>query len=229
MPAPLAQPGAERARAHRGSIAHAGSTAGQPATTIPFPGIATRPGRAHPVSMPTLSRHLIVDAPADAVWEVIGHQFGRIGAWATAIPRSAPIPAPTTSAAPTRAAQSATSDAPVAGRVCHTGLRLVPQITERLVAYDDANRTLTYQAEQRPRFLKTARTTGGSRRSTSAAPGSACTPPCSPVVCSDGCRICCCACSWPASPQGFSRTCGTTSSTVVPHCASSGSLTPPKR
>jgi len=45
MPTPLAQPGAERAQAHRGSIAHAGSIAGQPATTIPFPGIATRPSR----------------------------------------------------------------------------------------------------------------------------------------------------------------------------------------
>ncbi len=107
--------------------------------------------------MPTLSRHLIVDAPADAVWEVVGRQFDRVGAWATAIPRSAPILAPTTSAAPRQAAQSATSDAPVAGRVCHTGVRLVPLVTERLVAYDDANRTFTYQAEQHPRFLKTAR------------------------------------------------------------------------
>jgi hypothetical protein len=106
--------------------------------------------------MPTLSKHLIVHAPADAVWEVVGHQFDRIGAWATAIPASVPIPA-LASATPTdRAAQPATLDAPVAGRVCHTGVRLVPQITERLIAYDDATRTLTYQAEQHPRFLKAA-------------------------------------------------------------------------
>jgi Polyketide cyclase / dehydrase and lipid transport len=52
--------------------------------------------------------------------------------------------------------QPATLDAPVAGRVCHTGVRLVPQITERLIAYGDATRTLTYQAEQHPRFLKAA-------------------------------------------------------------------------
>lgn len=54
-----------------------------------------------------------------------------------------PIPASTSATPADRAAQSATLDAPVAGRVCHTGVRLVPQITERLIAYDDATRTLT--------------------------------------------------------------------------------------
>jgi hypothetical protein len=108
--------------------------------------------------MATLSRHLIVDAPADAVWEVVGHRFDRVDQWATAIPASTAIPAaaavPPATGSP---AAAATGNAPVAGRVCHTSVRLVPQVTERIIAYDEANRTLTYQAEQHPRFLKAAR------------------------------------------------------------------------
>jgi Polyketide cyclase / dehydrase and lipid transport len=108
--------------------------------------------------MPTLSKHRIVNAPADAVWEIVGRQFDRIGEWATAIPASAAIPAsPRTPAAAEAPAAVALGDAPVAGRVCRTSVRLVPQITERLVAYDDASRTLTYQAERQPHFLKQAR------------------------------------------------------------------------
>jgi Polyketide cyclase / dehydrase and lipid transport len=108
--------------------------------------------------MATLSRHLIVDAPADAVWEVVGHRFDHIGAWATAIPTSSAIPAATAVPPATGSpATPATGNAPVAGRVCHTSVRLVPRVTERIVAYDEANRTLTYQAEQHPRFLRTAR------------------------------------------------------------------------
>lgn len=41
--------------------------------------------------------------------------------------------------------------------VCRTSVRLVPQIAERRGAYDDAGRTLSYQAERQPRFLKAAR------------------------------------------------------------------------
>lgn len=108
--------------------------------------------------MPTLSKHRIVNAPADAVWQVVGRQFDRIGEWATAIKTSTAIPAATQTTTATDApAAAAMGTAPVAGRVCHTGVRLVPQITERLVAYDDTDRTLTYQAEQQPRFLKAAR------------------------------------------------------------------------
>jgi hypothetical protein len=67
-------------------------------------------------------------------------------------------------------------DAPVAGRVCQTAVRLVPRVTETLVAYDEANHTLTYEASGMPAFVTTARTPGPSLRSTNAAPGSACRP-----------------------------------------------------
>jgi carbon monoxide dehydrogenase subunit G len=43
--------------------------------------------------------------------------------------------------------------------VCTTGLRMVPEVTETLVAYDEANRSLTYEASGMPAFVTTARNT----------------------------------------------------------------------
>jgi YD repeat-containing protein len=112
--------------------------------------------------MPTLSKQFTVSAPAQTVWEVIGPGFGRIGEWATAIPASAPIPAappPSGGPAGPRTVAPGLIDAPVTGRVCTTGLRMVPQVTETLVAYDDAGRTLTYHAAGLPTCVTTARNT----------------------------------------------------------------------
>jgi hypothetical protein len=106
--------------------------------------------------MPQLSTHLTVDAPASQVWDVIGTGFARIGDWATSIPASTAIPGAPGSAA---AATAAVGSAPVAGRTCTTGAALVPQITETLIAYDEASRTLTYQAGGLPAFIITARST----------------------------------------------------------------------
>jgi Polyketide cyclase / dehydrase and lipid transport len=135
--------------------------------TIPSPGIAAKACDGHAHGMTELSTDLIVAAPADQVWEVIGPGFDRIGAWATAIPTSTDIATPP-SGGP--AADSATRgglrlpvaaaiDAPVVGRVCSTGIRLVPEVTETLIAYDQAGRTLTYQASGMPAFVALARNT----------------------------------------------------------------------
>jgi hypothetical protein len=99
--------------------------------------------------MPELSVDLVVAAPADRVWDVIGPGFDRIGEWATAIPASTAIPTDPPAPGP----------APVAGRVCQTGIRLVPQVVETLVAYDDSHRTLTYEASGLPAFVTVARNT----------------------------------------------------------------------
>lgn len=107
--------------------------------------------------MSTLSRHFIVEAPADAVWDLVGRRFARIGDWATAIPTSTAIGHPFDQTA--SPAISETAGAPVAGRVCQTGIRLMPQVTETIVAYDDAALTLTYQAGDLPAFVITARNT----------------------------------------------------------------------
>ena len=99
--------------------------------------------------MPQLTTHLSIDPPADAVWQVIGPGFARIGDWATAIPASTAITAPAPAAA----------HAPVQGRTCSTGTRLVPAITESLTSYDEQNRTLAYQASGLPAFITAARST----------------------------------------------------------------------
>jgi polyketide cyclase/dehydrase/lipid transport protein len=87
-----------------------------------------------------------IDAPADAVWQIVGPRFADIGQWASAIRSS-------------RAAHAEPSDrtAPVDGRVCETGLRIAPRVTETIVAYDDAARTLTYEGDGLPAFVTLAR------------------------------------------------------------------------
>ena len=99
--------------------------------------------------MPELSLDLIVDAPADAVWDVVGRRFDRIGDLATVIPASQAVPLPAI----------ACPAAPVAGRVCRTGVTLLPQVTEMLVSYDEPGRSLTYEASGMPAFVTLARNT----------------------------------------------------------------------
>ena len=114
--------------------------------------------------MPKLSINLLVEAPAESVWDVVGRRFDRIGEWATAIAASAAVPAPTApSPADTESngfpVAGSVLTAPVAGRVCQTGVRLAPQVTETLIAYDEVNRTLTYEASGMPPFVTVARNT----------------------------------------------------------------------
>jgi hypothetical protein len=113
--------------------------------------------------MPNLSTEFVVAAPAEAVWDVVGRRFDRIGEWATAIAASRAVPARNDSVATTRpgglAVVPAVLDAPVTGRICRTGMRLLPHVTELLVAYDDTIRTLTYRASGLPAFVTTAENT----------------------------------------------------------------------
>jgi len=90
---------------------------------------------------------------------VIGPGFARIGEWASVIPASAPVPAPAVTPGPAAGLPAAAAQAPVPGRVCTTGSRLLPQVTELLVAYDPAGRTLSYQASGMPAFVTLARNT----------------------------------------------------------------------
>jgi len=101
--------------------------------------------------MSALSRHIVIDASADTVWEVIAERFDRIGDWATAISSSA-----ATTADPSLIQVAA----PIRARVCDTGIRALPQVTETIVAFDPAARTLTYQATAgMPAFVTVARNT----------------------------------------------------------------------
>lgn len=105
--------------------------------------------------MQPLTSTITIDTSADQVWDIIAHQFGRIGEWATAISGSTTITAPATVTH-----NHVPVEAPVAGRVCDTGIRAVPQVTETIVAYDEDARTLTYQATAgMPAFVTLARNT----------------------------------------------------------------------
>jgi hypothetical protein len=71
---------------------------------------------------------------------VIAGRFDRIGDWVTAIPAS------------TAAIEGV--------RVCETGIRMLPQVTETIVTLDAAARSLTYEAtDGMPAFVTTARNT----------------------------------------------------------------------
>jgi Polyketide cyclase / dehydrase and lipid transport len=97
--------------------------------------------------MVALTQTVLIDAPIEAVWRVVAGRFDRIGDWATAVPAStaSPVPRPVT-------------DAPIPGRVCRTGLAMVAEVTETIVAFDGAARSLTYEATAgMPSFVTLAR------------------------------------------------------------------------
>ncbi len=113
------------------------------------------------MAMPNLSTHLIIEAPADRVWEIIGRRFERIGEWATAVPASTGVGSTGSGSAVVTSATTTEvgTDGPVTGRVCTTGVRLMPRIIETIVAYNEANRSLTYEASGMPGFVTAARNT----------------------------------------------------------------------
>ena len=157
MMPPPAQADAERAGRPTRLAAHDRQCASpQGRAAIPSPGIARPADAGQHRAMPQLSTHLSIDAPADQVWDLIGPGFARIGEWATSIQASTAVP---TMPVPAAATTAGAVSAPVAGRACATGVRLVPQVTETLVAYDPASRTLCYEASGLPAFIVTARNT----------------------------------------------------------------------
>lgn len=97
--------------------------------------------------MVALRQTIVVDAAADVVWRVVAERFDRIGEWATAIPASTacPVAEPVTGA-------------PVPGRVCRTGVAMAPEVTEMIVEFDIAGRSLSYEATAGlPAFVTLAR------------------------------------------------------------------------
>jgi len=100
---------------------------------------------------PALEHDAIVDAPAEAVWDLIGRRFADVGEWSSAFPRSRPIRATSTRVFPDAAR------APVWGRLCSTTIPAAPWITELLTTYDDSSRTLRYEAQGLPGFVALSR------------------------------------------------------------------------
>ena len=75
----------------------------------------------------------VIDAPAEAVWEVLAHRFGEIAEWASIMKSSEPI-----------ASTSPGLEAPVSGRVCTAyGFG---KVQENLLDYDEQNMQFKYEA-----------------------------------------------------------------------------------
>jgi hypothetical protein len=81
-----------------------------------------------------ITKQTIINARADDVWKVVAHEFDRIGLWATAVPSSHEATAAT-----------APVVCPVGGRTCQTTMAMFPEVEERIVAYDEVARTLSYE------------------------------------------------------------------------------------
>ena len=96
---------------------------------------------ANPVK---INKTVRIDAPADQVWEILGHQFHDAGAWASAIHKSGP-----------HQAGPVAGDAPFAqnGRACDTSLG---PFRETVQHYDEAAMAYGYTAEgdKTPFFVK---------------------------------------------------------------------------
>lgn len=76
-----------------------------------------------------IATHIDVAAPAGQVWAIVGPGFADVAAWASVIAHSEPTP---------------TGD----GRRCSvSGMRGVDEVVERLTAYDDGARTMSYVAD----------------------------------------------------------------------------------
>jgi hypothetical protein len=71
--------------------------------------------------VPNLSTHLIIGAPADRVWKIIGRRFERVGEWATAVPASTGLGSTGSGSAVVTSATTTQvgTDGPVTDRVCH--------------------------------------------------------------------------------------------------------------
>ncbi|GGB94872.1 SRPBCC family protein [Cellulomonas carbonis] len=86
-----------------------------------------------------ITRTRQIDAPADAVWRVVGPGFADVGAWASEVVRSAAVQSVGRPDAVPRGA-------PCAGRACSVTTPGFDGVREELLDYDDERMSLTYRA-----------------------------------------------------------------------------------
>jgi hypothetical protein len=87
-----------------------------------------------------LVRRIVIDAPAERVWAVLAHEFANISVWASGVSHSAPA--------------ATIADGPVgSGRVCQT---FVGEVTETIIRFDEAGRSMSYRADGLPGFVAEA-------------------------------------------------------------------------
>lgn len=94
-----------------------------------------------------VTRHIIIDAPLDKVWDVAAHEFDNISAWASLVFDSKATPG-----------TPAVSGPEMAGRVCDTRFG---KTSERFQTFDAKTHTFSYtaSAENQPGFIKSGSNT----------------------------------------------------------------------
>ncbi|MFT7507536.1 MAG: hypothetical protein ACI92I_000696 [Acidimicrobiales bacterium] len=77
------------------------------------------------------SKEIVINAPAEKVWDILAHQFTDIGKYARAVPHSS-----INNDAPK------ISNSPVGGRLCDTS---IGKISEEFTAYDEEGMTFSFK------------------------------------------------------------------------------------
>lgn len=93
----------------------------------------------------------VINAPAEKVWQLLGHQFAEIGNWSTAVATSRALDS---SEVPSRF-QVAPS-APVPGRATPNPLG---ELKEIVTMYSDADRTFAFEVDGLPPIIRHAQNT----------------------------------------------------------------------
>jgi len=86
------------------------------------------------------SREVVINAPAEKVWEVYGRGFAKIGEWATGVSHSVAIDE-----------LPSVNNSPVGGRICTTTFG---KVSEEFTAYDDVKKTLSFNGVFRSKMFK---------------------------------------------------------------------------
>lgn len=80
-----------------------------------------------------IKKSLVIDASIERVWDILANDYTNVGAWTAAIDRSAPVDG------------ALLPGAPAYGRVCDTPDGI---FKERITAFDEEKRILSYQVEE---------------------------------------------------------------------------------
>lgn len=83
-----------------------------------------------------------INAPAEKVWEILGHQFAEIGSWSTSVESSRAL-----DVSDVPAGYKVAASAPVPGRVTPNPLG---ELKEILTMYSESKKEFTFQADGLP-------------------------------------------------------------------------------
>jgi len=77
------------------------------------------------------SEDIIINAPAEKVWDILAHKFTEVGIWARSIPKSV-----------VNNDAQIVNGSPVGGRLCDTS---IGKISEEFTAYDEEGMTFSFK------------------------------------------------------------------------------------